>query len=273
VTSNLGLELEEVTVRFGSVVALDGVSLCTERGEVCGLIGPNGAGKTTLFDVISGVRRPDQGCVRLDGRDISSLRSSSRARLGLQRFRPRRRRERERRVLAQAAIERCGLADVQGELAGSLPIGLARMVEFARATVVTPRLLLLDEPASGLDEAEASRLGQLIQMVRDESGCSVIVVEHNAGFIMEHCNRVVVLAVGAVLAQGSPAQVRQDPAVRSAYLGGGPESMSAEGSKSTPDADATSIQRTHIATEGTNGTHRGVAMPSDPGDSLPPFEP
>jgi branched-chain amino acid transport system ATP-binding protein len=310
VTLNLGLELEEVTVRFGSVVALDGVSLCTERGEICGLIGPNGAGKTTLFDVISGVRRPDQGCVRLDGRDISSLRSSSRARLGLQRtfqrvqvfgwltvednvlaatewrgggggaladlvgFRPRRRRERERRVLAQAAIERCGLADVQGELAGSLPIGLARMVEFARATVETPRLLLLDEPASGLDEAEASRLGQLIQMVRDESGCSVIVVEHNAGFIMEHCNRVVVLAVGAVLAQGSPAQVRQDPAVRSAYLGGGPESMSTEGSKSTPDADATmSTQRTQIATEGTNGTHRGVAMPSDPGDSLPPYEP
>jgi branched-chain amino acid transport system ATP-binding protein len=148
------------------------------------------------------------------------------------------------------------------------------MVEFARATVETPRLLLLDEPASGLDEAEAARLGQLIQMVRDESGCSVIVVEHNAGFIMEHCNRVVVLAVGAVLAQGTPDQVRQDPAVRSAYLGGGPESMPTEGSKSTPDADATMItQRTQLATEGTNGTHRGVAMPSDPGDSLPPYEP
>jgi branched-chain amino acid transport system ATP-binding protein len=95
------------------------------------------------------------------------------------------------------------------------------MVEFARATVEPPRLLLLDEPASGLDEAEAARLGQLIQGVRAETGCSVIVVEHDAGFIMEHCDRVVVLAVGAVLADGSPDHVRNDPDVRSAYLGEG----------------------------------------------------
>jgi branched-chain amino acid transport system ATP-binding protein len=255
-----GLELEEVTVRFGSVVALDAVSLSAERGEVCGLIGPNGAGKTTLFDVISGVRRPDHGRVRLDGREINSMRSPERARLGLRRtfqrvqafgwlsvednvlaamewrgggggvlgdlvgFRPRRRRERERRQLVSIALERCGLSEVSGELAGSLPIGVARMVEFARATVEPPRLLLLDEPASGLDEAEASRLGLLIQSVRADTGCSVIVVEHNAGFIMEHCDRVVVLAVGAVLAEGSPEQVRNDPAVKSAYLGDGPDS-------------------------------------------------
>ena len=252
-----GLDLQEVTVRFGAVTALDGVSLAVQRGEVCGLIGPNGAGKTTLFDVISGVRHPDHGCVRLDGRDISSLRSPARARLGLRRtfqrvqvfgwltvednvlaamewrgggggvigdlvgFRPRRRRERERRQRAVAVLERCGLMAVRAELAGSLPIGVARMVEFARATAEPPRLLLLDEPASGLDEAEAARLGQLIQAVRAETSCSVIVVEHNAGFIMEHCDRVVVLAVGAVLADGSPELVRNDPDVRSAYLGDG----------------------------------------------------
>jgi branched-chain amino acid transport system ATP-binding protein len=257
-----GLELEEVTVRFGSVLALDSVSLSAQPGEVCGLIGPNGAGKTTLFDVISGVRRPDHGRVRVDGREINSMRSPARARLGVRRtfqrvqtfgwlsvednvlaatewrgggggvlgdlvgFRPRRRRERERRQLARIALERCGLSDVSGELAGSLPIGVARMVEFARATVEPPRLLLLDEPASGLDEAEASRLGQLIQSVRADTGCSVIVVEHNAGFIMEHCDRVVVLAVGAVLAEGSPEQVRSNPAVKSAYLGDGPEHAS-----------------------------------------------
>jgi branched-chain amino acid transport system ATP-binding protein len=248
-----------VTVRFGSVVAVDGVSLSANRGEVCGLIGPNGAGKTTLFDVISGVRRPDTGRVRLDGRDVSSMRSSERARIGLRRtfqrvqvfgwltvednvlaamewrgggggilgdlvgFRPRRRRERERRALTCIALERCGLMDVKDEPAGSLPIGLARMVEFARATVEAPRLLLLDEPASGLDEAEAERLGQLIQAVRAEAGCSVVVVEHNAGFIMEHCDRVIVLAVGSVLVEGSPEQVRNDPVVRAAYLGDGPE--------------------------------------------------
>jgi branched-chain amino acid transport system ATP-binding protein len=271
-----GLDLQEVTVRFGAVTAVDSVSLSVQRGDVCGLIGPNGAGKTTLFDVISGVRHPDQGRVRLDGRDISSLRASARARLGLRRtfqrvqvfgwlsvednvltamewhgggggvlgdlvgLRPRRRRERERRQLASAVLERCGLTDVRGELAGSLPIGVARMVEFARATVEPPRLLLLDEPASGLDEAEAARLGQLIQAVRAESGCSVIVVEHNAGFIMEHCDRVVVLAVGAVLADGHPDQVRNDPVVRSAYLGDGLVSQGAPGPVPTNSHAATS---------------------------------
>ncbi len=250
-----GLELEDVSVRFGSVMALDGVSLSADRGEVCGLIGPNGAGKTTLFDVISGIRHPNHGCVRLGGQDLSRMRSNGRARLGLRRtfqrvqvfgwltvednvlaalewrgggggvpadlvaFWPRKRREKERRAMVQTALDRCGLSEVRDELAGSLPIGLARMVEFARATVEAPHLLLLDEPASGLDETEAARLGGLIQSVRAETGCSIIVVEHDAGFIMKHCDRVVVLATGSVLAEGSPEQIRNDPAVRSAYLG------------------------------------------------------
>jgi branched-chain amino acid transport system ATP-binding protein len=249
------LVLEDITVRFGGITALAGVSLSVGRAEVCGLIGPNGAGKTTLFDVVSGIRRPERGRVVLDGADVSSLGPPQRCWRGLRRtFQrvqtfgwltveenvlaatewrgggggfmadlvaapTRRRRERERRVLVDAALERCGLTGVRSEYAGALPIGIARMVEFARATVEPPRLLLLDEPASGLDEDESARLGEQIQAVRAESGCAVLLVEHNAGFIMEHSDRVVVLAVGSLLAEGSPAEIQADPLVRAAYLG------------------------------------------------------
>jgi branched-chain amino acid transport system ATP-binding protein len=285
-----GFELEDVSVRFGSVLALDSVSLSADPGEVCGLIGPNGAGKTTLFDVISGIRAPHEGRIRLGGLDFSQLRSSDRARLGLRRtfqrvqvfgwlsvednvlaalewrgggggvaadmvgFPSRKRRERERRAMVRVALDRCGLSEVRNELAGSLPIGLARMVEFARATVEAPRLLLLDEPASGLDATEAVRLGELIQAVRAEADCSIVVVEHDAGFIMEHCDRVVVLAQGSVLAEGSPDQVRNDPDVRSAYLG---DALPAD------VADGPSDDRR-------NGEARGVSVRSrtnEPGDA------
>jgi branched-chain amino acid transport system ATP-binding protein len=110
---------------------------------------------------------------------------------------------------------------VRSENAGSLPIGIARMVEFARATVEAPRLLLLDEPAAGLDEEEAGRLGEQIEAVRADTGCGVLLVEHNSGFIMERSDRVVVLALGSVLADGSPQSIQADPMVRSAYLGEG----------------------------------------------------
>ncbi len=251
------LELDDIVVRFGALVALDEVSMTVAPGEICGLIGPNGAGKTTLFDVISGVRRPDRGRVRLEGRDITSLRPSSRARLGVRRtFQrvqtfgwlsvednvlvasewrgggggfvgdlvaspTRRRRARIRRRAAATAIDRCELSSVRDEMAGSLPIGISRMVEFARATVEPPTVLLLDEPASGLDRSESALLGRQIQQVRSDTGCSVIIVEHDAGFIMEHCDRVVVLSLGAVLAEGSPAEIRANSAVRVAYLGEG----------------------------------------------------
>jgi ABC-type branched-subunit amino acid transport system ATPase component len=252
------LSLEDVTVRFGGITALDSVSLNVAPGTICGLIGPNGAGKTTLFDVISGMRVPNAGRVAIDGSDVSTLGVPQRSRLGLRRtfqrvqtfgwltvednvlialewhgggggfladlvaFPTRRRRERERRALVEITLERCGLTDVRSELAGSLPIGIARMVELARATVEPPKLLILDEPASGLDETEAARLGAHTQAVRTESGCAVLLVEHNAGFVMEHSNRVVVLDLGKVLADGTPREIQTNPAVREAYLGDTP---------------------------------------------------
>jgi branched-chain amino acid transport system ATP-binding protein len=249
------LELASVSVRFGGIMAVGDVSLQVPMGQVCGLIGPNGAGKTTLFDVVSGVRRPQRGRVLLEGSDVSSADPVKRCQLGVRRtfqrvqtfgwltvednvlaatewhgggggflgdmvgWHGRRRRVRERRVLADAAIERCGLSAVRKEFAGSLPIGTARMVEFARATVEAPKVLLLDEPASGLHAEDVGRLGELIEDVRQVTGCTVLLVEHNAGFVMSHCDRVVVLDLGAVLADGTPGEIQNDPAVRSAYLG------------------------------------------------------
>ena len=118
-------------------------------------------------------------------------------------------------------MDRCGLLPVRSELAGSLPIGVARMVEFARAIVDTPKVLLLDEPASGLDETEIERLGTQIQYVRRETGCAVLLVEHNAGFVMQQSNCIVVLDLGAVLASGLPDEIQRNQRVRDAYLGEG----------------------------------------------------
>jgi ABC-type branched-subunit amino acid transport system ATPase component len=249
------LELTDVRVRFGGTVALNGVSLSARRGEVIGLIGPNGAGKTTLFDVISGVRFPDQGTVRLGGREVTRTPAFARARLGLRRtfqrvqtfgwltvednvlaaieweggggglladlcaFPARSRIAARRRARAAEVLDQCGLGSVRGEMAGSLPIGLARMVELARALVAEPAVLLLDEPSSGLGDAEAARLADCIQRVRSGGDCAVVLVEHDVGFVMDQCDRVVVLHLGEVLAAGSPSAIQADDDVRAAYLG------------------------------------------------------
>lgn len=256
-TDSTVLRLEGITVRFGGISALEGVDLHAAAGEVLGLIGPNGAGKTTLFDVVSGIRAPNEGRVVLGGFDVTNRSATERARRGMRRtfqrvqafgwltvednvlialespgggggfladlvsFPTRRRLERVRRARVDAVLERCGLSAVRGELAGSLPIGVGRMVEFARAIIDPPKLLLLDEPASGLDETEIERLGTQIQAVRDETGCAVLLVEHNASFVMEQTDRVVVLNLGRVLASGLPGEIQRNPAVREAYLGEG----------------------------------------------------
>ena len=247
--------LAGISVRFGGINALTELSFEARKGEVLGIIGPNGAGKTTLFDVIAGVRAPNEGSVVLAGRDITSTSSTARARSGLRRtfqrvqtfgwltveenvlaalewrgggggfvadlvsFPTRRHRERARRQRVDEVLERCGLVPVRHEMAGSLPIGVARMVELARAIVDEPKVLLLDEPASGLDETETVRLGEQIQSVRTETACTILLVEHNAGFVMQQCDRVVVLNLGRLLAEGLPAEVQANQAVRDAYLG------------------------------------------------------
>ncbi len=253
--ASVALRLHQVTVRFGGITALSGVDLEVGAGEVHGLIGPNGAGKTTLFDVISGVRTPDEGTVHFEGRDITKVSAVGRARRGLRRtfqrvqtfgwltveenvlsaiewrggggglladlvaFPTRRRREKARRERADEVLEICGLTAVRGESAGSLPIGLARMVELARAIADEPRVLLLDEPTSGLDETEVKRLGERIRDIRSDGECAVVLVEHDVGFVMAHCDRITVLDLGEVLAVGEPPEIKADPKVRAAYLG------------------------------------------------------
>ena len=254
-TAAYRLELRDVEVRFGGIVAIDGVTLHAAPAEVLGIIGPNGAGKTTLFDVITGVRAPVAGQVTLDGRDVTRASATRRSQLGMRRtfqrvqtfgwltvednvlaalewrgggggfladtvgWPGRRRRERDRRAQVAIALERCGLTKVKDELAASLPIGISRMVELARAIVDEPSVVLMDEPASGLDDIEIDRLGRLIQEVRDETGCAVLLVEHNAGFVMDLTDRIVVLDQGRVLSTVTPEVVQQDPRVREAYLG------------------------------------------------------
>lgn len=249
------LEARGVGVRFGGVRALTGVDLGVRAGEVCGLIGPNGAGKTTLFDVLSGIRRPDRGRVLLDGADISRRSPVWRARHGVRRtfqrqqlfgqlsvaenllvaqewrggggglaadlagLPARRSRERARRERCGRVLADCGIGALGASYAAGLPVGQARMVELARAVADPPQVLLLDEPASGMSAPERGRLAAVVRRLAREDGCAVLLVEHNVAFVMELCQRVVVLDLGAVLAEGAPAAVRADPLVRAAYLG------------------------------------------------------
>ncbi|MGW0905878.1 ABC transporter ATP-binding protein [Streptomyces sp. NPDC002853] len=249
------LEAAGIGVRFGGIHALTGVDLSLHPGEVCGLIGPNGAGKTTLFDVVSGIRRPDQGRVLLDGSDVTRRSPVWRARHGMRRtFQrqqlfgqltvrdnllvaqewrgggggfaadllaapTRRKHENARRARASTVLRECGLEALSDDYAGALPVGRARMVELARAVADPPRVLLLDEPASGMTADERAQLSAVIRHLADEENCAVLLVEHNVAFVMELCARVVVLDLGHVLAEGTAAEVRADPRVRDAYLG------------------------------------------------------
>ena len=249
------LRVVDVSVRFGGVVAVNRASLDVPAGEIRGLIGPNGAGKTTLFDTITGMRPPSSGQVWFDGMDITNKAAVWRARRGIrrtfQRQQPfgwlsvednvvvaldyhgggggiladlvalptRRRRDTERRALAREAIERCGLTDVRDRPAGTLSIGKIRLLELARAIVDRPKLVILDEPTSGLEEIEAHRFGEIMQEIREESRCAVLLVEHDVPFVMHTCDRITVLDLGEVIAEGTPDEVSHNPVVRAAYLG------------------------------------------------------
>ncbi len=249
------LEAVGVTMTFGGVQALSEVDAAFESGTIYGIIGPNGAGKTTLFDCLTGVRRPTSGAIRLRGEDVSRRSATWRARHGVRRtfqrqqvfgwlpvednalvalewrggggglvgdllaLPTRRGRERVRRTRVDEVLDLCGLSGLVHEPAANLPIGRARMVELARAVVDRPDVLLLDEPTSGLEEAEVENLAQVVRSLAETDGCAILLVEHDVGFVMHHCDQVMALNLGTVIASGTPDQVRESHEVRSAYLG------------------------------------------------------
>jgi branched-chain amino acid transport system ATP-binding protein len=246
------LEVSAVTVRFGGLTALDAVSLTVAPGEIVGVIGPNGAGKTTLLNVLCGFIRPNEGQVFIDGHRHDHLRPHQLAGLGISRtlqgvglFQglsvienvmtganlratagfwsallglPRSERdERRLRQEAAGALKRVGAAEVADARPGELPYGMRKRVALARALVARPKLLLLDEPASGLSEGELAELGQLIRELAAET--SLVIVEHHMDLMMSVCDSLVVLDFGKVISRGSPQEIQADPAVATAYLG------------------------------------------------------
>ncbi|MGA2307124.1 MAG: ABC transporter ATP-binding protein [Acidimicrobiales bacterium] len=229
------LEVRGVSVRFGGVTALLGVSLSARAGEVTGLIGPNGAGKTTLFNVISGLQRPDRGNIMMGANDITRKGPHRRARMGLGRtfqrlelFGTLSAADNVRVALesfgasnkaaAVAILDRVGLGSSANETVSLLSTGSARLVELARALSIDPSVLLLDEPCSGLNEHETEVLGELLTSVAAE-GRAVVLVEHDTDLVLRVCTTVHVLNFGAVIASGSPEAIRHDPVVQQAYLG------------------------------------------------------
>ena len=233
------LDVSGVTVRFGGHVALDDVSLAAAPGEVTGLIGPNGAGKTTLFNVITGLQAPQRGRVRLDGDDVTRLAPYRRARRGLARTFQRLElfglltvhenvelaasvRGRRPGRSAAEALELVGLSDLADARSDELPTGKARLVELARALATGPKVLLLDEPASGQDDGETEAFRDVLLTVAGE-GIAVVLVEHDVHLVMRTCTKVHVLDFGRVLAAGTAAEVQADQAVLDAYLGAAPE--------------------------------------------------
>ena len=236
------LQAENVTVRFGGVTALSDVTLEVRSGEVLGLIGPNGAGKTTLINVLSGFQRLSRGSVEYSGRNITTWAPRRRARAGLVRtFQAVRlfhdfsvagnltaagvaggRSVHDAEKFAGELLSRFSLESYSEQLADGLPHGVERLVGILRGLATEPRVLMLDEPAAGLNEDESDELGRTLQILRHEFECAVVVIEHDMRLIMSQCDRLHVLASGATLAVGTPEEVRREQRVVDAYLGGEP---------------------------------------------------
>jgi branched-chain amino acid transport system ATP-binding protein len=248
------LEVTHLSVRFGGIVALEDVSFSIAEGQIAGLIGPNGAGKTTLFNCLSRLNRPSSGDIRFDGRSLLALSRCDIAACGIGRtfqspalfesmsvidnvkvgthawghsnpmsdalsLPATRREERELDRIARDKLDLVDLTEVADLPVTILPFGTRKRIELARALASQPRLLLLDEPAGGLNHDEVTALSALIRTVRDRLSITVLLVEHHMGFVMGLSDRVVALNFGRVIADGVPDQVRADPAVGEAYLG------------------------------------------------------
>lgn len=235
------LEARGVSVRFGEHRAVRDVDLDVDAGEIVGLIGPNGAGKTTTFNAVSGVQRCT-GKVTLAGVDVSGAPPHRRARLGMSRtfqrlevfgtmtaydnirtaaeIAARGRRESVRAAVATTdeVVELVGLGAIAGRRADALPTGQARLVELGRVLATKPKVVLLDEPASGLDDVETRRFAEVLTALRDD-GLGILLVEHDIDLVMELCSTICVLHLGELIASGSAETVRNDPAVQEAYLG------------------------------------------------------